>query len=385
MSKLMIIAGEASGDLHGGELLRELKALGPGLEIFGIGGDRMKAEGMELVYHVRELSFMGFAEVLGHLPFIRSVMKNLERMMKERRPDALLLIDYPGFNLRFAGKAHRAGIPVIYYISPQVWAWGRGRVRTIRRVVEKVFCILPFEQEFYRQHGVNATYVGNPLLDTARPELSREEFYARCGFPPATPVLGLLPGSRRQEIERILPVMLEAARMLKEQNQDLQFVLALAPHVDKGRITEMIESCGLEVSLVENAPYDVMAHSQVVLVTSGTATLEAAIIGTPMCILYKTSWLSYLIGRMLVKVKYIGLVNLVAGKKIIPEFIQHEARPGAVFLMAQMLLAKGRPRQAVKAELAKIPQILGEPGAAKRAAAEIFSYLKKGGAATTNV
>jgi lipid-A-disaccharide synthase len=306
-------------------------------------------------------------------------------MMKERRPDALLLIDYPGFNLRFAGKAHRAGIPVIYYISPQVWAWGRGRVRTIRRVVEKVFCILPFEQEFYRQHGINAAYVGNPLLDTARPELSREEFYARCGFPPATPVLGLLPGSRRQEIERILPVMLEAARMLKEQNQDLQFVLALAPHVDKERITEMIESCGLEVSLVENAPYDVMAHSQVVLVTSGTATLEAAIIGTPMCILYKTSWLSYLIGRMLVKVKYIGLVNLVAGKKIIPEFIQHEARPGAVFLMAQMLLAKGRPRQAVKAELAKIPQILGEPGAAKRAAAEIFSYLKKGGAATTNV
>jgi len=376
MPKLMIIAGETSGDMHGGELLRELKAMEPGTEAFGIGGERMKAEGMELVHHVRELSFMGFAEVLGHLPFIRSVMKKMEQLLSERRPDAVVLIDYPGFNLRFAEKAHRAGVPVIYYISPQVWAWGRGRVRTIRRVVKKMLCILPFEPDFYKQHGVNAVYVGNPLLDTARPELSREEFHARCGFPPAAPVLGLLPGSRRQEIELILPVMLETAGMLKGQNPDLRLVLALAPHVDRERIAGMIESRGLEVSLVENAPYDVMAHSQVALVTSGTATLETAIIGTPMCILYKTSWLSYLIGRMLVKVEYIGLVNLVAGKKVIPEFIQHEARPGAVFLMAQMLLAKGRPRQAVKAELARIPQILGEPGAARRAAREILSCLK---------
>jgi lipid-A-disaccharide synthase len=377
MTKLMIIAGETSGDLHGGELLRELKALEPGLEAFGIGGERMKAEGMELMYHVRELSFMGFAEVLGHLPFIRSVMRKLEDLLFRRRPDAVVLIDYPGFNLRFARKAHRAGIPVIYYISPQVWAWGRGRVRTIRRVVDKMLCILPFEPDFYRQYGVEAVYVGNPLLDTARPDLSRQEFYARCGFPASAPVLGLLPGSRSQEIERILPVMLQAAGMLKGQNPELQFALALAPHVDRDSITEKIENYGLDVKLVENAPYDVMAHSQVALVTSGTATLETAIIGTPMCILYKTSWFSYLIGRLLVQVKFIGLVNLVAGKKIIPEFIQHEARPGAIFLMAQVLMAKGRPRQAVKAELARIPQILGEPGAAKRAAGEILQCLKE--------
>ncbi|MDO9026248.1 MAG: lipid-A-disaccharide synthase [bacterium] len=376
MSKLMIIAGEISGDLHGGQLVKELKTLDPGLEIFGIGGDRMQAGGMELLYHVNELSFMGLAEVLGHLPFIRSVMKKLEGELYTRKPDAVVLIDYPGFNLRFARKVKKAGIPVVYFISPKVWAWGRGRVRKIRKLVDKMLCILPFEEEFYRGRRVNACYVGNPLMDAVNPGQSREQFYKNNGMDPKLPLLGLLPGSRKQEIELILPVMLQTAMMLKGKDPALQFALGLAPGMDRERVEDMIAVSGLEVTLIESSAYGLMAHSRLLLVASGTATLEAGISGTPMIIIYKTSPLTYFIGRRLIKVPDIGLVNLVAGKRVVPEFLQGEARPGAIFLMAQVLLAEGRPRQVVMAELAKIRDILGEPGAAKRAAAEIYSCLK---------
>jgi len=375
MARIMIIAGETSGDLHGGQLVKELKALDGGLEIFGIGGDRMRAGGMELFYHVSELSFMGLAEVIWHLPFIRSVMKKLEFELQARKPDAVVLIDYPGFNLRFARKVKKAGIPVVYFISPKVWAWGRGRVRKIRKFVDKMLCILPFEEEFFRGRRVNALYVGNPLMDAVKPGQSRGQFYKNNGLDPKLPLLGLLPGSREQEIELILPVMLQTAMMLREKDPNLQFALALAPHLDKERIENLIAVSGLEISLIESPAYDLMVYSRLLLVASGTATLEAGISGTPMIIIYKTSPLTYFIGRRLIKVPDIGLVNLVAGKRVVPEFLQGEARPGAVFLMAQVLLAEGRPRQVVMDELAKIKNILGEPGAAKRAAGEIYETL----------
>lgn len=371
----MIIAGETSGDLHGSLLVKELTALRPGLELYGIGGDLMRAQGVELVYHIREFSFMGIVEVLGHLPFIRSVMLRMTSLLCSRRPDLLVLIDYPGFNLRFARKAKREGVPVAYYISPQVWAWGRGRVRQIRRLVDKMLVILPFEEEFYRRHRVPAVYVGNPLIDSARPSLGRNEFLLRHGLVPARHVIGLLPGSRRQEIETILPVMLDTCAMLRAQDDSLQFALGLAPHVDHERIKQLVAASGLAVSLVEDKSYDVMAHSRLVLVASGTATLETGIIGTPMIIIYKTSALTYCIGRLMIRVPYIGLVNFVAGKQVIPEFVQGEARPGAIFLMAQILIPDGLPRSAVLAELAQIKGLLGEPGAAARAAGEVEALL----------
>jgi len=376
MKRIMIIAGEPSGDLHGGCLVTELKRMRPDLEIYGIGGDRMQAAGMELVYHISDFSFMGFAEVLGHLPFIRQAMKRLERLLAERRPEAVVLIDYPGFNLRFGAKAKRAGVKIIYFISPQVWAWGRGRVRRIRRLVDRMLCILPFEEQFYRRLGVPAVYVGNPLLDEARPKLSREAFCRQQGLSVSQPLVGLLPGSRRQEVEKILPVMLGACQLLSEKQPSIQFALNLAPGFPPEPAVELIKRSGLKVALSTGQSYELMAHSDLVLVASGTATLECGIIGTPMIIVYKTSWLSYFLGRMLVRVSYIGLVNLVAGKKVAPEFIQHEARPGAIFLMAQMLLAEGRPRQAVREELARIPGLLGEPGAARRAADEVLDMLR---------
>lgn len=377
MSKtsIMIIAGEPSGDLHGGQLVAELRKLRPDLEIFGVGGDRMREAGMELAYHVGDFSVMGFTEVLGHLPFIRQAMRRLAGMLRERRPDIVVLIDYPGFNLRFGAKARKAGAKVAYFISPQVWAWGRGRVRKIRRMVDKMLCILPFEEAFYKASGVPAVYVGNPLLDEAGPKISKEAFCRKHGLSSAQPLVGLLPGSRAQEIGRILPVMLGACRLLGQNQPSLQFVLGLAPGASRETAEGVVRGFGLRVPAAEGQSRDLMAHSDLVLAASGTATLECGIIGTPMIIIYKTSWISYLLGRMLVKVPYIGLVNLVAGKKLAPEFIQHEARPGAIFLMAQMLLAEGRPRQSVKDELAKIPGLLGEPGAARRAAGEILGLL----------
>ncbi len=377
MASILIIAGEPSGDLHGGQLVAELKKLRPDLEVFGVGGDRMRKAGMELAYHVRDFSFMGFWEVLGHLPFVRQAMMRLERLLAERRPEAVVLIDYPGFNLRFGAKAKRAGAKVAYFISPQVWAWGGGRVRKIRRMVDRMLCILPFEEKFYRDRGVPAVYIGNPLLDAAAPSKTKERFCRGQGLSASQALVGLLPGSRKQEIERILPVMLGACHLLEQKQPSIQFVLNLAPGSSRETVAAMADAFGLDVRITEGEGYDLMAHSDLVLVASGTATLECGIIGTPMIVIYRTSWVSYLLGRMLVKVPYIGLVNLVAGRKVAPEFIQHEARPGAVFLMAQMLLAEGRPRQVVKEELAKIRGLLGEPGAARRAAGEILDLLNR--------
>ncbi len=372
---IMVIAGEPSGDLHGGRLVAELRRMRPGLAIYGIGGDRMQAAGMELIYHIRDFSFMGFIEVLGHLPFIRQAMKRMEHLLAARRPDVVVLIDYPGFNLRFGARAKRAGVKVAYYISPQVWAWGQGRVRRIRRIVDRMLCILPFEQDFYRARGVPALYVGNPLLDEARPRLTKDAFCRQLGLSASQPLVGLLPGSRKQEVEKILPAMLGACRLMGEKQPSVQFALNLASGFAPEAVEAMIKRAGLKIALAKGQSYELMAHSDLVLAASGTATLECGIIGTPLIIVYKTSWLSYLLGRWLVKVPYIGLVNLVAGKKVAPEFIQHEARPGAIFLMAQMLLAEGRPRQAVREELARIPGLLGQPGAASRAAGEIIGLI----------
>jgi lipid-A-disaccharide synthase len=379
MARIMIIAGETSGDLHGSLLVKELQALRPGLEIYGIGGGLMRAQGVELVYHVREFSFMGIVEVLGHLPFIRSVMLRMTALLRSRRPDLLVLIDYPGFNLRFARTAKREGVPVVYYVSPQVWAWGKGRVRKIRRLVKKMLVILPFEEAFYSSRRVPATYVGNPLVDTARPAMGRGEFFGKYGLDPARPVIGLLPGSRHQEIERILPVMLETCALLRSHDGTLQFALGVAPHVNRARVGELAARSGVDIALIDDKPYDVMARSRLVLVASGTATLETGIIGTPMIIIYRTSALTYFVGQLLIRVPFIGLVNFVAGKQVVPEFVQGDARPGAIFLMAQILIADGQPRTAVLAELAKIKGLLGEPGAARRAAGEIAALLPAAG------
>lgn len=369
VQRVMIIAGEASGDLHGSGLVRELKKENPSLDVFGVGGDRMKREGMTLVYHVRELGFMGFMEVIKHLPFIKVMEHTLEQIVKFKKPDVLVLIDYPGFNLRFARRVRRYGMKVVYYISPQVWAWHASRIQTIKKLVDKMLVVFPFERELYEREGVPVEFVGHPLLEVLEPGLERKHFCKRYGIDPSREILGLIPGSRRQEVERILPVMLQAAR-LAGREREMEIVVAVAPTLDEEYFRTMHRMDGIH--LVKGATYDVMAHSTFALVTSGTATLETACFGTPMIVVYKTSWLTYLIGRLLVRIKAIGLVNIVAGRKIVPEFIQHRATASA--LARTMLDILGDPGKLgdMKKALAALRKQLGTEGASARAAAHIL-------------
>ena len=368
-NRVMIIAGEASGDLHGAGVVRELKKLNPRLEIYGVGGDNMKHEGMKVVFHVNELSFMGFAEVVKHLPLIYAMEKTLEQLLKLKRPDAVVLIDYPGFNLRFARIAKRKGIKVVYYISPQVWAWRKSRIQKMKGTVDKMLVVFPFEVELYRKEGIEAEFVGHPLLEELHSHLDRKNFFKRLGLKPGRKLLALLPWSRLQEIENIFPSMLSAARRIAEE-LEVEVAVGVAPTLQEEYFRNMFSVDGIQ--LIKGATYDLMQHADLAIVTSGTATLETACFGTPMMVVYKTSWLTYLIGRLLVRVKNIGLVNIVAGKQIVPEFIQHRASADNLTREAVRLLRDGQALTDMKRELSKLKSLLGERGASKRVAERIL-------------
>lgn len=367
--RIMMIAGEASGDLHGAGVVRELKRREPDAEIYGVGGDKMIHEGLKPIYHIRELGFMGFVEVLRHLPLIRAVMFTLEQIIKLKRPDVLVLIDYPGFNLRFAAIAKKHGITIVYYVSPQVWAWHRSRVKKMRALVDKMLVLFPFEVEFYRAEGIDVEFVGHPLLESAVSQMDDKDFRKRFGLDPAKPVLALLPGSRRQEIEHILPAMLQAGKKLAVRH-DMQLAIGVAPTFEERYVRSMFPTG--DIPLVKGGTYELMAHASFALVTSGTATLETALFATPMFVLYRTSWLTYLIGRMLVRVKNIGLVNIVAGRKIVPEFIQHRVAVGPLVREGDALLGDPEAIERMKTELRRVRELLGTPGAAGRVADQIL-------------
>ena len=375
-NRVLLVAGEASGDLHGSGVVRALKELRPELDLFGIGGDRMKREGMDVVVHIARMSFMGFAEVLKNLGTIRQVMRMMEGLLETRRPDVVVLIDYPGFNLRFAKRAARKGIPVLYYISPQVWAWHRSRVRKMKGSVRSMKVVFPFEVDIYRNEGMDVEFVGHPIVERIGCRTSREEFFALHGLDPRKKLLALLPGSRLQEIQHILPVMLEAARLLSD-NGHVQVALGVAPNLGVSPILPHLKE-GSGVTLVENATYDLMAHADAAVVTSGTATLETGWFGTPMVVVYKTSPVTFFIGRLLVSVPYIGLVNIVAGKKVAPELIQRELTAQNLVKTVQPLLNDGVSVAAMRTELSVIRERLGKPGASRLVAKEILKAADKG-------
>lgn len=370
--RVMIIAGEASGDLHGAGVVRELKKLHPSVEVFGVGGDAMRKEGMELIYHIREVSFMGFIEVLKHLPFIKVMAHTLEQVLKFKKPDVLVLIDYPGFNLRFAQKAKRYGIRILYYISPQVWAWHRSRINTIRKVVDQMLVIFPFEVELYKKAGVPVEFVGHPLLDSVKSSLRREALAEILGFDSKKPILALLPGSRLQEIENIFPPMLTAARAVQKKI-DCEIILAIAPTLEQEYFRTLYDVQGIH--LAQGLTYEVVSHAQCALVASGTATLETAILGTPMVVVYRTSWLTYLIGRAVVRVKHIGLVNIVAGKTVVPECIQHKAKAKILAAHAIEFMTNEEKRKQIKEELTAVRNQLGMSGASRKVAEHIVTFF----------
>jgi lipid-A-disaccharide synthase len=366
----MIVAGEASGDMYGARLVAALRNLAPGITFFGIGGPKMEEAEVRILYRVSQLAVVGMTEVLPKMRFIRQALNELKDALKDSPPNLLILIDYPGFNLNLAKKAHDLGIPVLYYIPPQVWAWRERRVKKIAKRVDRVAVILPFEKEFYSRYGIRVEYVGHPLLDGLEERGSSEQVRGHLGFgADRFPVVGLLPGSRNEEIIRHMPPMIGAAEIIARTYPDLRCLLPLASTVSEEIVKPYLEDVKFDVSIRSADTKKVLGGCDLALIASGTATLEAAITGTPMVILYKVSFLTYLISKLLAKVTHIGLVNLVAGGEIVPELIQRDATDSRLAEEGLRILEDEAIREDMKANLRMVRDQLGQGGASERTAA----------------
>jgi lipid-A-disaccharide synthase len=367
--KLCVITGEASGDIHAAAVIAELKRVDPQFRAFGIGGEMLARQGVRILHDVRELAVVGLFNVLRQLPMFLRVFRTTWKEIERERPDAVLLVDFPGFNLRMARKCKEAGLKVIFYISPQVWAWRQSRIHKIARYVDHTIVILPFEKEFYERHGVPATYVGHPLVEQL------EEFVPKeARSVPADPVrVALLPGSRRLEISLLLPPMLEAVKILGQERRLAPFVLK-APTIDREEILKVFRHSDIEVPIVESEGKYELAASDVAMISSGTATLEAAILGVPVVVVYKLSRATFVLARRLVRLRLFSLVNIVAGKEIVPELLQDQVTGPAIAEAVRSLLLPENYR-AVRADLAAIRTKLGDRGAARRAAEKILTLV----------
>ena len=371
MPAIMIIAGEPSGDLHASRVAARLKSLHPEIELFGMGGDRMEAAGVSLVYHIRDSAVMGIGEALSAIPMFLKKRRRLKRLIRKKRPDAALLVDFAEFNMGLAKYAHRLQIPVVYYIPPKAWAWRGYRAKKIAMSASAVASIFPFETEFYRRAGANVKFVGHPLLDDARSDLSAGEAREQLGLAPNAPVLGLLPGSRRREVEALYPVMLEAANEIRRTLPDCQFILPLAPGIPPETLPD-----APTVKIIKNATYDAMRACDLILVASGTATLEAACLLTPMIVLYKLSRISWWTARRFVNLDSSALPNIIAGRRVVPELLQDEVQVSRITAMALDLLQNSEKREAQRKALGNVREQLGDSGAAKRTAELVLGCVK---------
>src|SRR5438270_4550069 len=410
----LLSAGEASGDTYGAQLAEALRQLAPvsqahvphahvpqahvpqaassqdaqdrraagvpepGASFFGMGGEKMQAAGCELLVDAREVAVVGLVEVVKHLPEIRRRFKHLVAEVARRKPTAAILIDFPDFNLRLARELHRLGIPVFYFVSPQIWAWRSGRVKQIRKYVRKMIVIFPFEQEFYRRHGVEVSYVGHPLAYAASPEVPRTDFAARHGLDPGKPWIALLPGSRRKEVRLNLPPMLEAAGLLQQRGRDYELLLPVASTLSPEWMREQLNGAPVAIHLTQNARATLM-HARVAVVASGTATVEATLSGTPFVVVYRLAPLTWMLGRRLVRLDTFAMPNLIAGKKIVSELIQGDFTPENVVREVMALLPDGAVRQEMQNALKMVQNRLrdreDEDPPALKAAKEIMQGL----------
>ena len=370
MSKLMVISGEASGDLHGGNVVQRLKLLRPDLEIIGTGGDNLAAAGARLFYRVEDLAVIGFSEVLKVYKHLKAVFDDLVRKLDEEKPDAVLLIDYPAFNLKFAGEAKKRGIKVIFYIAPQVWAWKKNRIHKIKALVDELIVLFPFEVDFFKKEGMKTHCFGHPLLDIAEPTLDRKDFIQKWQLSPTKKTISLLPGSRKNEIAKHLPLLCETAKQIARERDDIQFIYPLAPTVSKASVASDLYQKNPSITLIEADTYNTIAHSDLALVTSGTATLETAILKTPLIIIYKSSLVTYLIGKYMLRIKAIGLPNIIADREIVPED-PHFVSPGKIANWVNYYLTNGEAYLKIKQNLIELRSQLGEKGAYQKTAAFI--------------
>jgi lipid-A-disaccharide synthase len=382
MKRIMIVAGEASADRYGARLVELLRRRSNGspLEFFGTGGDRMEAAGVRLVGHARDLGHIGPREAFSHLRRYYGVYSELVRMSADSPPAIALLLDFPDFNLRLAKKLKREQIPVIYYISPQIWAWRRGRIKSVQKYVDRMFVILPFEEEFYRRNGVDVEFVGHPILEDFAPDFNRDAFLRRLDLDPGRPTVALLAGSRRKEIDHLLPTFLLAAQAISSR-MDAQFLVSVAPTIDRDHVQRVAaavlgpHSAALRHRFVTSDSRDILANSDFGLVKSGTCTLEAALVGTPFLIAYKISPASWQLGKLLIRTPYKGLVNLIAGEEIVPEFLQEEATPQRLSGAALEYLEEPAKAAEMKERLATIRGMLSVRCASETVADRVEGYL----------
>jgi lipid-A-disaccharide synthase len=375
--KVLIVTGEASGDLHGANLIRAARELEPRLHFYGVGGPRMADAGCELLVRGEEIAVMGLVEVLGHFPAICRAFRRLKAVLTGAdRPAALVLIDFPDFNLRLAKVAKQAGVPVLYYVSPQVWAWRQGRVKKIAAVVDRLAAIFPFEPELYQGLPLQVEYVGHPLLDEFRVTTEREDYLTGLGIEPSRPVVGIFPGSRLSELRYNLDVMLDAAERIRDHHPQAAFLLPVATTFNRAELEARLGGSKLPLTLVDSNIYDAVNACDAILAVSGTVTLQIALVGTPLAIVYRMAPLTYAIGRRLVKVPYIGLANIVAGESVAREFIQDQATAENLAAEIVRILDNEDYDRQMRQGLQKVRKRLGEGGCSQRVAETLVTMLR---------
>lgn len=376
MTRILISAGEASGDIHAAAVTAAIKKIDSSAEVFGMGGDALRNAGGEVLFDIKDHGVMGFVEVLKKLPDLFKLRDDFEKVMDERKPDCLITVDYPGFNMKLAKLAHDKGIPVVSYIAPSAWAWHKSRAKKVAKIVDKVACIFPFEYDVYKEAGAHVEFVGHPLVDIVKPSMTKEEAMAFAGKEEGKKLILLMPGSRLMEIEKMLPTLLEAAKIIKKQLPEVSFVMPRAGTIPISLLEEKIQASGLDVKITEGNNYDLFSVADLALATSGTVTLEAALCGLGSVIVYKTNPVTYFIAKLLVNIPHIGLPNIVAAKSVVPELIQNDFTPTKVAQEALALLESERNAK-MKEDLAYVKERLGKPGAVGRVAELVLKIARE--------
>jgi lipid-A-disaccharide synthase len=366
--KILIVAGEASSDLHAANLVKEIKTLMPSVAFFGLGGAKMEKQGVKLYANIVDLAVVGFVEILKHIRRFKAIFNRLLGEVDKLNPDLAILIDYPGFNLRLARELKKRDIPVVYYISPQVWAWGRNRINLIKKFIKRMIVIFKFEEEIYKGEGIPVSFVGHPFLDIVKTD-------SNLNLPVGRTTFALLPGSRETEVRRLLPLMLDTAKLIQAKIPNSQFLILRSSTLKRGLFDQILLNYRLPVYVFNDKTYEGLMSSDFSLIASGSTTLESAILERPFVIIYKVSWFSWLCLRAIIQVPYIGLVNIVSGRRIIEEFIQYRARPRAIANYIIETLNNPQKIAALKNELSQVKLRLGEKGASFRAAGIIVDLL----------
>lgn len=371
---VMIIAGEVSGDMHGAALIHELKKLDNDIKIFGIGGNLMKNEGAYLYYHINQMAFLGFVEVVKHIPFIKKVQSELIKVIKRENVDTIVLIDYPGFNLNLAKKLNRLRVKIIYYISPQIWAWGKNRIYKIKQLIDKMIVVFPFEEKIYKSANVDVKYVGHPLIEMINnyKYFSRDDLLKEYQLNPTQEILLIMPGSRQHEVEKIFPECIKAAEGLAK-TFNMQIIVSASQNISEDYLFRIAKNKNFKV--IKDRNYDLLKHSKFGIIKSGTSTLEAAIFQLPMVIVYRTSRLTYFIMKQLIKVKSIGMANIILDERVVPELIQNDVSHTVIYEKGKEILSNSELYNSIKQKLGVVKEKLGENGASKKAAQIIFDLM----------